>query len=208
MGIKRRILVSGFFIFLSISSPLAFSSTAEEQSGRAESIRFEVERDTLKNAMSAFDAGDYNRAKIDFELLSECAQNPGIGRKALFGLASVKLNLARTSEEYEDAISSWTKWAGQPDSSNGCEDPRMITPFLRRLSSSIMWSAGDSITGKDRKTAKEAESRGILSKEKQVQTLQARLELREREIRRLRHQLESLEEIHRKYQEKKQEATL
>ncbi len=40
-----------------------------------------------------------------------------------------------------------------------------------------------------------------------MQTLRSKLELREREIRRLRHQLESLEEIHRKYQEKKQEAT-
>ena len=40
-----------------------------------------------------------------------------------------------------------------------------------------------------------------------MQTLRSKLEMREREIHRLRLQLESLEEIHRKYEEKKQEAT-
>ena len=40
-----------------------------------------------------------------------------------------------------------------------------------------------------------------------MENLRGKLESREREVRRLRHQLESLEEIHRKYQEKKQEAS-
>jgi len=80
----------------------------------------------------------------------------------------------------------------------------MMTPFLLRLQTSV----GSLTERKGRRAAREVDSRVILqTKQKEMQTLMSKLELREREIRRLRHQLESLEEIHRKYQEKKQEAT-
>jgi len=158
--------------------------------------------------MNAFNVRDYNRAKIGFEILSESTQNPEMSRQALFGLSSVKLVLANTSDEYEDAISSWIKWSSQVNSWQGCEDPRMMTPFLMRLQTSIKGAAGSPSEMKSRETAKEVDSRVILqTKEKEVQTLRTKLEVREREIRRLRHQLESIEEIHRKYQEKKQEVT-
>ena len=42
---------------------------------------------------------------------------------------------------------------------------------------------------------------------KDIDALKARLDSREKEVRRLRHQLESLEEIHRKYEKQKQEAS-
>jgi hypothetical protein len=158
--------------------------------------------------MNAFNAGDFKRAKIGFEILSESSRYPEIGRQALFGLSSVNLVLANTSDEYEDAISSWKKWSSQVNSWQGCEDPRMITPFLLRLQTSIKGAAGSASASKSRRAAKDIDSKVILqTKEKEMQTLRAKLELREREIRRLRHQLESIEEIHRKYQEKKQEVT-
>jgi len=206
MRIQRRFI--GIVIFLLISGPFAFSLAAEEKSTSAQSIRRDVEQEALKDAMNAFNARDYNRAKIGFEILSESTQNPEICRQALFGLSSVKLVLANTSDEYEDAISSWIKWSSQVNSWQGCEDPRMMTPFLMRLQTSIKGAAGSPSEMKSRGAAKDVDSRVILqTKEKEMQTLRSKLELREREIRRLRHQLESLEEIHRKYQEKKQEAT-
>ncbi|MGA2026658.1 MAG: hypothetical protein ABSH17_06255 [Syntrophobacteraceae bacterium] len=202
MRIERGFL--GIVIFLLISGSFAFSLAAGEKSTCVESIRRDVEQDALANAIDAFNAREYKRAKIGFEILSESTQDPEIAREALFGLSSVKLILANTSDEYEDAISSWEKWTSQVNSRQGCEDPRMITPFLLRLQTSIKGAAG--IEG--RRAAKEIDFRVVLeTKEKEMQALRSRLELREREIRRLRHQLESLEEIHRKYQEKKQEAT-
>jgi hypothetical protein len=202
MRFQRRFI--GLVIFLLISGPFAFSLAAEEKSAGAESIRRDVEQEALRDAMNAFNARDYQRAKIGFEILSESTQNPEIARQALFGLSSVKLVLANTSDEYEDAISSWQKWSSQVNPLQGCEDPRMMTPFLLRLQTSIKGAAGR----EGRRAAKDVDSRVILqTKEKEMQTLRSKLELREREIRRLRHQLESLEEIHRKYQEKKQEAT-
>ena len=202
MRIERGFL--GIVIFLLISGFFAFSLASGEKSTCPESIRRDVEQEALADAIKAFNARDYKRAKIGFEILSESTQNPEIARQALFGLSSVKLVLANTSDEYEDAISSWEKWTAQVNSWQGREDPRMITPFLMRLQASIKGAAG--IAG--RRAAKEIDFRVVLqTKEKEMQVLRSRLELREREIRRLRHQLESLEEIHRKYQEKKQEAT-
>jgi len=202
MRIERRFL--GIVVFLLISGSFAFSLASGGKSTCAESIRRDVEQQALADAMNAFNARDYKRAKTGFEILSESAQDPEIARQALFGLSSVKLVLANTSDEYEDAISSWEKWISQVNSWQGCEDPRMITPFLLRLQASIKGAAG--IEGP--RTAEEIDFRVILqTKEKEMQALRSKLELREREIRRLRHQLESLEEIHRKYQEKKQEAT-
>ncbi len=192
--IQRRLI--GLVIFLLISGTFSFSLAAEEKSASAESIRRDVEQEALKDATNAFNAHDYQKAKIGFEMLSESTQYPEISRQALFGLSSVKLVLANTSEEYEDAISSWEKWSLQVNSQQECEDPRMMTPFLLRLQTSV----GSLEEKKGRRAARETDSRVILqTKEKQMQTLISKLELREREIRRLRHQLESLEEIHRKY---------
>ena len=206
MRIERGFL--GIVIFLLISGFFAFSLASGEKSTCPESIRRDVEQEALADAIKAFNARDYKRAKIGFEILSESTQNPEIARQALFGLSSVKLVLANTSDEYEDAISSWERWTGQVNSWQGCEDPRMITPFLLRLQTSLKGAAGGPSAGKSRRAAKDIDSKVILqTKEKEMQTLRAKLELREREIRRLRHQLESIEEIHRKYQEKKQEAT-
>jgi uncharacterized protein YlxW (UPF0749 family) len=210
MVLKLRIQRRFFWlvIFLLLSGSFAFSLAAEEKSTGAESIRRDVEQEALADAMNAFNAGDFKRAKIGFEILSESSRYPEIGRQALFGLSSVNLVLANTSDEYEDAISSWKKWSSLVNSWQGCEDPRMITPFLLRLQTSIKGAAGSLSASKSRRAAKDIDSKVILqTKEKEMQTLRAKLELREREIRRLRHQLESIEEIHRKYQEKKQEVT-
>jgi len=158
--------------------------------------------------MVAFNVGDYARAKITFQMLSEDARDPEIARQASFGLASIKLILANTCQEYTDALSSWEKWSGQVNACKGCEDPRMITPFLRRIQPSAKDVYRSPLGAKNRRAAKDVDSKVILqTKEKEAQALRSKLETREREIRRLRHEIESLEEIHRKYQEKKQETT-
>ncbi|MGA2402702.1 MAG: hypothetical protein ABSG91_13520 [Syntrophobacteraceae bacterium] len=207
-GIQCRLITLRLIIFLLISGLCAFVWAAEEKSVLTQSIRQELEQKSLEEAMSVFNAGDYRRAKILFEILSDSAQSPEIGRQALFGLASIKLVLAQTSDEYADAVSSWKKWKGQVSSWTGCEDPRMLTPFLLRLEPAIKGPAGTQSRTKGRRAAKDVELRESLqTKEKEMKSLRSKLETRDREIRRLRHQLESLEEIHRKYQEKKQEAT-
>ena len=206
-GIGRRFFVLRIAIFLLISGLFAFAWAAEEESASPQSsIRREVEQKYLEDAMGAFSAGDYARAGNVFGMLSESAQFPEISRQALFGLASTQFILARTPEEYDEALSSWKKWSGQFKPGTACEDPRLLTPFLLQLEPAIRGAGANRSQGG--RAAKEVEARGILQvKEKEMQSLRSKLELRDREIRRLRVQLESLEEIHRKYQEKKQEIT-
>jgi len=207
MLIQRGFFLLEVFVFLLISWLFAFSLAAQETSVFNRSIRQEIEQKTLEEATVALKAGDYVKAKITFEMLSESAHNAEIARQASFGLAAIKLILAGSIDEYEDALSSWERWSGQVNSCKGCEDPRMITPFLLRLQSSLSGVDLCPRGSKSRRASKDVDSRGILqTRDKETKALRAKLESREREIRRLRQQIESLEEIHRKYQEKKQEA--
>jgi len=207
MRIQCRSFALWLVIFLMVFWSSASLAAAGDNAPSAQSIRRDVEKEALQEAMNAFNARDYERAKIGFEILSESSQNPDIARQALFGLASAKLMLANTTAEYEDAISNWKKWSDEVNSRQECEDPRMITPFLLRLLTSIKSPGGIPTGTKGRRSAREIDSRlSLQTKEKEMQTLRTKLDMREREIRRLRHQLESIEEIHRKYQEKKQES--
>ncbi len=208
MGIRSRFFILRLIVFLLIVGSFASAWAAEGESALSQSIRREVEQKYLEEAVSAFNAHDYGRAKIAFGMLCESAQSPEIARQALFGLASVKLILARTPDEYQDALSFWQKWSALANTGTVCEDPRFLTPFLLRLDPALKNSAESRPVKPAPKSSKDVDNRGALqTKEKEMASLRSKLELREREIRRLRHQMESLEEIHRKYQEKKQEAT-
>jgi hypothetical protein len=202
MRIQYRFFVLVSVIFLLIAGSFAFSWAAETKLTTGEAIRRDVEQEALQDAMNAFKAHDYEKAKIGFEMLSEMAKNPDISRQALFGLASVKLLQANSADEYDDAVAVWKKWSREVKLWKGSENPKMITPFLLRLQSSIR--GGPALDAK----LKDVDSKGILLiKEKTVQTLRSKLEMAEREILRLRHELESLDAIHRKYEEKKQEVS-
>src|SRR5208283_1018171 len=115
-GIRCRFVILGQVIFLLAFGSFAFGQAGDEKSALARCIRQEVEKEALDEAMSAFTAGDYTKAKITFEILSESAQSAEIGRQALFGLATVKLITANSPDEYGDAISNWKKWSDQVNS--------------------------------------------------------------------------------------------
>ncbi len=205
--IQSGVFVFGLSIFMLISGLWHPACASGEASHLTQTIRQEIEQESLDDALSSFKAGNYRKAKITFEILSESSQSPVITSKALFGLASVKFILAQTPDEYADAVSTWNKWSKQSDAALTCEDPRMITPFLENLKLPAKDAAENKGTKIRKGNLRETEQKGVLqAKEKEMQSLRVKLDLREREIRRLRHQLESLEEIHRKYQEKKQEA--
>src|SRR5208337_1390825 len=170
--IRCRFIILELVIFLLISGLFVLAQADEEKSALARSIRQEVEQEALDEAMNAFNARDYTKAKITFEILSESAQSADISRQALFGLAIVKLVLARTPDEYGDAVSSWKKWSGQVDSRIGCGDPRMITPFLLRLQPPIEDVPGCQSPKKAHRAAKDVDPRELLqSKEREMQGL-------------------------------------
>ena len=208
----RITLYIGAIIIFSSGFPVFASST--EESSVPSSIRQEVEQNAWEEGLRAFEQGDYAGAAITFQMLSESAKSGDISRKAQYAFATVRLVLAKTSEEYVEAVSAWERWSSQIRSGLQGEDPRMVTPFLLKLSPvTQVLEKNVPAAGQSRKVSREANGnvlnyKNLLhTKEKEVENLRGKLESREREVRRLRHQLESLEEIHRKYQEKKQEAS-
>ncbi len=177
----------------------------------------DAERRTWEEGIDAFRREDYHNALAYFESLAESAENPSLSQKALYALACTRLILAQTPDEFSDALILWECWSKQAPSKDYEEDPRMITPFLERVTQPILV---DAQSEKAAQTRKMIESKNILlyrslqeyknllrEREKEMDQLSRRLETKEKEIRRLRNQIDSLEAIHLKIQEKKKEAS-
>ena len=199
---KFVILLPVILLLIAASPPL--SRAVETNQTTPLSIRRDVELQALQNALKAFGSGDYGKAQHNFEMLGGVAKNPDIRREALYGLAATRLVLAASEDAYDCAVAAWEKWAGEARSPGGTEDPGMITPFLLRLQSAIRKGGGGPLGAKAKH---EAFPRINVTREKEVQALRSKLAIAERQIRRLRHDLKSLDEIHRKYERKKQETT-
>lgn len=199
---KRRLLLLFPVVFLLSAALPSLSKAVANDQTLARSIRRSAEMDSLNKGIKAFDAGSYEEAKSNFEMLSNVAENPDIKREALFGLATTRLIQASNKDQFDRAVATWEKWAAQAGASKGIEDPRMLTPFFLKLRSAIDKGAGGPLGAK-----KNAPSQIVIMRQKVVQALRAKLELAERQVKKLRHDLKSLDEIHRKYEEKKQEMT-
>ncbi|MGC9193939.1 MAG: hypothetical protein ACP5IL_00620 [Syntrophobacteraceae bacterium] len=197
---KRAFLLLFPVVLLFIGAMPSLSKAVENDQILARSIRRSVEMDTLNKGIKAFDAGAYEVAKTNFEMLSNVAENADIRREALFGLASTRLIQASDKEQFDRAVATWQKWAAQTGSPKGIEDPRMLTPFFLKLRSAIDRGEGGPLGAKNN-----APPQIVIMRQKVVQALRAKLELAERQVRKLRQDLKSLDEIHRKYEEKKQE---
>jgi|WetSurMetagenome_2_1015567.scaffolds.fasta_scaffold01689_10 hypothetical protein len=175
-------------------------------------VHRESELKAWKEGMQAFDDGDYEKAWVVFEVLTESAETESMRSNAFFALASTRLVLAQTPEEFNEAMSVWACWSRQIPDEVREEDPRMLTPFLQRLTPP---GAPETNLTKSRAPVKKiivynnpGGCKDLLqAKEKEVDRIKSRLETREREIRRLKHQIDSLEAIHLKFQERKQGAS-
>jgi len=170
----------------------------------------QVEPGTWADGISAFQEGDYARALLIFEELNEHAKTESVSRKALFGQAVTRFMLARTPEEYGEAMSFWEFWSRRAQTAPDTEDPLLLTLFLERLTSRIVAeSARNKALSSQEAPANNVSPYKSLfqGKEKEVEQLKAKLEAKEKENRRLKHQINSLEEIHLKFQEKKQEVS-
>ncbi len=187
----------------------ACTALPKPQPSEKSSFSHELERRTWEEGMQAFDEGDYEKARAVFEALTESAETDSLRRRAFFALASTRLVLAQTPEEFSEAMSIWACWGRQMPGNPEDEDPRMLTPFLERLTPP---GAPETHLSQNqppvRKIVVYIPSGGckdlLQAKEKELDRTKAKLDAREKEIRRLKHQIDSLEAIHLKYQERKQ----
>lgn len=176
------------------------------------------EQTSWEEGVRAFQATDYKRAAAIFESLSDGAQNEKLCLKALFALASTRLTMAQTVEEFKEGLALWECGIQRAQGETELVDARFLTPLLEHISSSWAKDVRDlpkpvkpkkSAARPDQPAAKDLAMYKSLfqSKEKELDRLKGKLEAREKEVRRLKHQIDSLEAIHLKFQEKKKEAS-
>jgi hypothetical protein len=196
------------FVFLAGIGLCACTGMQKPQPSPALSPALEAELSTWQEGLQAFEAGDYEKARVLFEMLSENAANEGLRGKAFFALASTRLVLAQNAEEFNQALATWDCWRHQfPHRMEG-EDPGMLTPFLQRLTPP---GSLENQTRENQVPVKKVIISGpagckdlLQAKDKEIERVKARLDAKEKEARRLKHQIESLEAIHLKFQERKQ----
>lgn len=200
--------LSLMFVFLVGIGLSACVSRQQPQPPRMEAPVHESELRTWQEGLQAFEEGDYEKARALFEVLTENAEPEGLSRKAFFALATTRLVLAQTPEEFNQALATWECWSQQFPYALGDEDPRLLTPFLQRLTppgSPETQARENQPPVKKIIMGSPASCRDLLqAKDKEIERIKAKLDNKEREARRLKHQIESLEAIHLKFQERKQ----
>jgi hypothetical protein len=142
----------------------------------------------LEKGNEAFQKGDFNKAREIYEILYRNSRDETIAREALYGLACTHFILAENSDDFNKAIVFWNKWSNLAPSVLEDEDPRMLGPLLQN---------------KVKKWITDAGAVEILKSE--ANKVKLLLQSKEQEIRTLKHQIKTLEEIDQRIQEKKQE---
>jgi hypothetical protein len=170
-----------------------------------------------EEALQNFRAGEYDEALADFDALKNVARSDRYARMAAYGSACMRLILARSAEEFHEALKQWEAWGGR-DAVTDSEDPRLLWPLVQRIAGALTLAEADSEkTLKSRKRPSPnielvnkdlaAYKSQVQAKEKESERLKTRLEAKDREIRRLKQQIESLEAIHLKFQERQKETS-
>jgi hypothetical protein len=161
-----------------------------------------------KEGMEAFAAGDYPRAGLVFEALTQGSQDGEARRVGLYALACTRMAGARTHKEFQEAVALWEQWRHMAPPDLRLEDPRMLTPLLRRVPSPTRASARPTPRAHpeespDVKRLMQSKDDEIRAREEQIQAKEEEIRAKEGEVRQLKEQLEALESIHRQIDEKK-----
>lgn len=200
--------LSLMFVFLAGMGLCSCAVRQQPQPPRVEAPVQETELKAWEEGLQAFEDGDYEKARALFEVLTENAEPEGLSRNAFFALAATRLVLAQTPEEFNQALATWECWSQQFPHPAAEEDPRLLTPFLQRLTPPGL---AESQAKENQPPVKRIIMGGpgsckdqLQAKDKEIERLKTRLDAKEKEARRLKHQIESLEAIHLKFQERKQ----
>ena len=149
----------------------------------------EIELKHWRNGMNAFQRADYAEALKSFEAILHIGKDENLLRRALYAVACTSLILAENESELDKAIELWRGWSDSITKDMDQEDPRMLTPILKNVKFAQLQLAAEELTIRAERDKK----------------FQERLIAKDKEIEKLKSQLEELESIHLEIQEKKKE---
>ncbi|MCU0586864.1 MAG: hypothetical protein MUF52_01800 [Syntrophobacteraceae bacterium] len=218
-----RMARGGLVILLMTTISLGLVSCTHSPGLQREPVSEKPEGDAVVDAklweagMLKFRAGDYDDALIDFDALRSSAQSERYARLGAYASACMRLILAQSAEDFQEALKLWESWS-QGVSSQESEDPRLLAPLLQKVALLGHPANAEVDCARAEKPRKRPQARlewlsrdlaaykGMAqAREKESERLKTRLDTKEREIRRLKQQIESLEAIHLKFQERQKE---
>lgn len=149
----------------------------------------EIELKFWRTGMHAFQRADYAEALKSFETIRHVGRDENLRRRALYAFACTRLILAEDESELDEAMELWRGWSDSIKKDMDHEDPRMLMPILKNVKFAQLQLA-----------AKE-----LIDRAERDQKFQERLIAKDKEIEKLKSQLEELESIHLETEEKKKE---
>jgi len=133
----------------------------------------------LEFAYKAFKHRDYEKADKIFSDFYKQVQNSEIRNRALYGLACTRLITAQNTKEFKEAVGLWNKWSDSQPVQLSKEDLRLLEPCIHLPEE-------------------------IRKKEEQIQCLNKKIDIMEKEINTLKHQMKEFEVIDQNIQKKKE----
>ncbi|MFZ5570860.1 MAG: hypothetical protein ACOZF0_10665 [Thermodesulfobacteriota bacterium] len=156
---------------------------------------------TLERGNKALRNGDYRKALEIYQMLSQLAKQKKIRRQALYGMACAQLIQAEDEVEMETSITLWDAWSGIAADELKEEDPRLLKALLDQKMEFKRTEANKLLEPRPR--PRKPDIRAIRKKDAEIKRLRAQIERLKSELRESTHQLETLEAIDQKIQEKK-----
>ncbi|MBC2710055.1 MAG: hypothetical protein HGJ94_03315 [Desulfosarcina sp.] len=95
--------------------------------------RFKSDYETLENALSVYDDGDFEMALAQFKGLSTASASKKIARKAWLGEICCHLMLANTQAEYTAAIGRWHDFGKSAPENDNAWDLLLLDPLIVRM---------------------------------------------------------------------------
>jgi hypothetical protein len=169
-----------------------------------------------RQAIAAFQAGEYAIADKRFTDLRKGDIDKGLDRMALYGLACTRLMRAEAPGQYREALALWENWVQQTQQDYKNESPILLNPLIREkmLFSNIpLTPKGNGEIDPESKVAQwmlinVANELGRIknllnTSEKTAQKRKKRIGELEKKIAELQRQIKALETIDQKIQKKK-----
>ena len=168
------------------------------------------------DAVSTYQAGNFQDAAIQFAAIREQTANPTAARMALYGLACARIMTASTPKEYREALALWDTWLQCARTRHDRENPILLGPIIRdkMVFSHIPLHDGETVQDQSdqenyrwfmfRANGELQRLKSRLERARQdIDDKNEKIEVLEKEIDRLKKQINAFEKIDQKIQKKK-----